>query len=73
VAVSAAASVAVFTLVALVTVERWGATGATSAALTGVAAGAVVSVAMLRRDISMRVASISFVAAASVVVVASVA
>ena len=41
---------------------RWGATKASSATLSGVAAGALVSVVMLRHDFSRRLAYLSFAA-----------
>jgi O-antigen/teichoic acid export membrane protein len=73
VAVSGGVSVVVFAIVALVASGKWGATGATSAALAGVAAGTLVSVAMLRRGISTRVVLPSFAAAVVVLVLAAIA
>jgi O-antigen/teichoic acid export membrane protein len=70
---SGAVSVVLFAAVALVVVDRWGATGATAATLTGVVGGAVVSLAMLCRDVPMRLAGMSFGLAALVVAVAAVA
>ena len=63
VAVSGLVSVVVFATVALTATGRWGATGALSATLAGVAAGALVSVVMLRHDFSHRLAMLSFAAA----------
>jgi O-antigen/teichoic acid export membrane protein len=63
------ATAAVFVATALVAVPRWEATGATAAALAGVAAGAAVSVALLGDGIGRRVAVGSVVGAAAVVAV----
>ena len=73
VAVSGLVSVAVFATVALTATGRWGATGALSATLSGVAAGALVSVVMLRHDFSHRLAILSFAAVGVVLAVAAVA
>ena len=75
---SGAVSLVVFVVVALVAVGRSGATGAISATLAGVAAGTLVSVAMLRGDVTSpgvrtRTVVLSFAAAVAVLVVAAVA
>jgi O-antigen/teichoic acid export membrane protein len=70
---SGAVSLVVFAGVAVVAVGRWGATGAVSATLVGVAAATTVSVAMVRRGISGRVVLLSFSSAVAALAFAAVA
>lgn len=74
--VSAAAgglSATTFVAVALVTVPSWGATGATSAALAGTAAGTALAAWRLPRALGARLAAATGVGALAVLVVAGAA